>query len=390
MPNDTVSRPDLPEIRLSRSDRRREAALGRVRAVAEAAGVPGVVLTRPGPVAWASGGINPPIDRTAPVDTVWLAVTPGGLTVITNEVEAPRIRAELAPEGAEVVAVPWWDADALAAAATDVVGADRSAIGADGHPAFGRDLDHRLAVARLPLSDADAEELRELGADAAVAVEEALRAWRPGETDREIAARIAAAVERTGADAPCLLVGGDERMRRFRHPVADGSRPAVAVMAVLVARRAGLHVALTRHALAAADAGLERGMAVCRSIHRGVLAACRPGAHHGAVLDALAAGYAAAGAPGEWRAHYQGGPIGFAQREFEIAPGQTGSPWWDEPLSAGVAVAWNPSLPGGAKDEDTYLVRGDGVELVTTTGTWPEDAAGPGALPRPAVLEVGR
>ena len=56
------------------------------------------------------------------------------------------------------------------------------------------------------------------------------------------------------------------------------------------------------------------------------------------------------------RGHYQGGPIGFAQREFEIAPGQTGSRWYREPVAAGHAVAWNPSLPGGAKAEDTYLV----------------------------------
>jgi hypothetical protein len=49
-------------------------------------------------------------------------------------------------------------------------------------------------------------------------------------------------------------------------------------------------------------------------------------------------------------------------------------------------VAWNPSLPGGAKDEDTYLLGADGPELVTATGAWPlADDAG---LPRPAVLEA--
>ena len=388
MPNDTVSRPHLQESRAGRAGRRREAALARVRAVADAAGVPGIVLTRPGPVAWASGGLNPPIDRTAPVDTVWLVVTATGLAIVTTEVEAPRIRAELAPDDVEVVAVPWWDADALAAAAAEVVGAAPAAIGSDAHPAFGHDLDHELAAARLPLSGAEQEDLRELGADAAGAVEDALREWRPGEADTEIAARVAGAVERAGADAPCLLVGGDERMRRFRHPVADGSRPATAVMAVLVARRGGLHVALTRHAAAAPDRDLEAGLRACRAIHRGVLAACRPGAAWGDALEALAAGYAAAGADGEWRAHYQGGPIGYGQREFEIAPAQSGSPWWGEPVAAGVAVAWNPSLPGGGKDEDTYLVGGDGVELVTATGAWPQAGDADG-LPRPGVLEVG-
>ena len=54
-------------------------------------------------------------------------------------------------------------------------------------------------------------------------------------------------------------------------------------------------------------------------------------------------------------AHYQGGPIGYGQREFEIAPARQPARWWGEQIAADIAVAWNPSLPGGAKDEDTYL-----------------------------------
>jgi hypothetical protein len=34
------------------------------------------------------------------------------------------------------------------------------------------------------------------------------------------------------------------------------------------------------------------------------------------------------------------------------------------------AVAWNPSLRGGAKIEETYLVD-DGLELLTATPSWP-------------------
>ena len=153
--------------------------------------------------------------------------------------------------------------------------------------------------------------------------------------------------EHTGADAPCLLVGGDERLESFRHPVANGSRPQRVVMAVLVARRDGLHVALTRHA--ATGTRRRRWSAAstaCRAIHRRVLDECRPGARFGDALTALDAGYREAGAEGEWRAHYQGGPIGYGQREFEIAPCQSTSPWWNEAIDAGMAMAWNPSLPG--------------------------------------------
>ena len=377
----------MPDARRQRSESRRQVALARIRAVAARAGVAGVVLTRPGPVAWASGGMNPPVDRTAALDTVWLAVGPERTTVITTEVERPRIVAELAPPEIDVVAVPWWDADAFAVAACEVLDAPTEELGSDGHPAFGRDLDHELAVVRVPLSEPERAELRLLGEVAAGAVEDALRRWEPGEPDHAIAARIAEAVERGGADAPCLLVGGDERLARFRHPVACGDRPRSTVMAVLVARSGGLHVALTRHVAAREDAALEAGIAVCRAIHRTVLAAAGPGATYGAVMTTLDAAYATARSPGGWHAHYQGGPIGYGQREFEIAPAQSSSPWWDERIEPGVALAFNPSLPGGAKDEDTFLVGADGgLELVTTTGDWP--AADDDLPPRPAMLRV--
>jgi hypothetical protein len=378
----------VPSNDLQRSEDRRSAAIGRVRAVAAAAGAAGTVLTRPGPVAWASGGMNPPIDRTAALDTVWVVVSEHRYAVMTTDVEHDRIVAELAPTGVDVVAVPWWDASALARAACAWLDAPARSIASDGHPAFGVDLDHELCRARLALSSAEQDDLRDLGRDAAFAVEEALRVWEPGEPDTAIAARIAAAIERVGADAPVLLVGGDERLARFRHPVANGSRPERTVMAVLVARRGGLHVALSRHATSAPNAALEASLAACRRIHRATLAAGHADATYGDALLALDRTYAVEGADGAWREHYQGGPIGYAQREFEIAPCETSSAWWSEAVAPGVALAWNPSLAGGAKDEDTFLVgAGGSLELVTATGTWP---AADDLLPaRPAVLRVG-
>ena len=368
-------------------------ALRRAREVAAARGVAGLVLTRPGPVAWATAGMNPPIDRTAATDVVWLAVGPQSAGIVTTEVEAPRIEAELRPAdlGLSLVATPWWGGDrgdAMVTAAADLLGAPPSQLGSDGHPAFGADLDHDLTAARLALSPAEQAQLRLLGREAAGAVEQALRQWSPGETDWAIAARIAGAVEAVGADAPELLVGGDDRLRRWRHPVAVGAAVQDLVMAVLVARRDGLHVALTRYASTAApDPAFAQALAATRAVHRTVLAACRPAATVGSVLTALDGAYAERGYPQGWTAHYQGGPIGYGQREFEIAPAQTASPWWGHRLAAGTAVAWNPSVPGGAKDEDTYLIGDDAVGPVTDTGQWPmtDDGTGP---QRPEVLVV--
>lgn len=366
---------------------RREGALRRIRQLIADQGLKGVVLTRPGTVAWASGAMNPPIDRTASQDTVWLAVGSDEVTVITTTVEHDRVEAELLPPATGLVAVPWWDEGALVGASVDALGAPASQIGADGHSGFGVDLDYQLTVIRLALSDAEQDELRVLGADAAAAVENALQEWRPAVLDTDVAAEIVRQMEAVGADAPVILVGADDRVRRFRHPVALGCETAGLVMAVLVARRHGLHVALTRYVATGPTPELDADLVTVREIHRRALDAARPGLTFGDLYIALDDAYRAAGHANAWEGHYQGGPIGYGQREFELAPCQSDSPWWSVPIAAGTAIAINPSLPGGAKDEDTFLVTEGGLELITTTHDWP--IADGDAPSRPAILRFG-
>jgi len=381
---------------MSVAAQRATAALPRLRDVVRRAGAPGIVLSSPAAVAWATGGANPPVDRTAAIDVVWVVVSAeaaansdGGVQVLTTEVEAPRLRSEgpFAELGWPVTAVPWWEPDAFVGAAERALDKPASIIASDGHVAFGVDASHDLVATRMALTAPDVDAMRALARDSAAAVEQALKQWSPGEPDRVIAGRIAENTETVGACAPVLLVGGDDRVRRFRHPVATGSAVDDVVMAVLVASRGGLHVALTRYAARpAAAAELSGALDAVRRIHARVLKRCVPGVTAGAVLDELDGAYAAQGHAQAWRQHYQGGPIGYAQREFEITPGQRASEWWDQPLEAKTALAWNPSLPGGAKDEDTYLLDDDGLELLTQTGNWPTVECD--GLTRPSVLLV--
>ena len=263
---------------LARSARpRRARATARVRELAAETGLAGIVLTAPGPVAWASGGVNVPVDRGAAVDTVWLAVGRDRTTLVTANVEERRLVDEFGDTDVDVRAVPWWDGDAMVTAAAEALGAAPDRIGADGHPGFGHDLSDALTARRLALGADEQDELRRLGVDAATALQSALRAWRPGDTDHAVAARVVAALESNGADAPVLIVGGDERVLRYRHPLAVGAPMDHLAMGVVVARRGGLHVATTRYATyGPADPGLMASLDAARAIHLDVLRAGTP------------------------------------------------------------------------------------------------------------------
>lgn len=321
---------------------------------------------------WRTGGMSDAIDVTAGIDPVWVLDSDAGSVLITNDVEAPRIEGDfhVRERGWDVLCAPWYDTSAALALACSFAGVAADQLLSDSDD-IGLNVNDELIAARLVLGVEEREELRELGSLVGLALGAGIESWRPGvTTDFDAAAVITAILEADGATAVCLIVGGDERLRSFRHPLAVGQVVSDAIMAVVVAKRAGLHAAATRICVRRSDDEIVSLVKTLDVVNDAVIEASLPGGTWGDSADALAAGYQSIGQPDAWREHFQGGPIGFDQREFELAPFQSASPFWNVPRRLNTAVAWNPSLRGGAKIEETYLL-GDEIELLTTTPSWP-------------------
>lgn len=345
----------------------------------------GLLLTTPGSVNWRTGGFSDPIDLTAASDPVWVLDCDRGSALITSDIEAPRLERDfrVSERGWDVLSAPWYDNAARLSLACAYARVSAFELMSD-MLGVGNNVRDEVVAARLTLSPPEQEELRELGSLVGRALGAGLDSWRPGvTTDFDSAAAVSSILESEGAKAVCLIVGGDDRLRTLRHPLAVGAVVHDAMMAVVVAKCGGLHVAATRTAVRNANDDIVTLMRSVATVHDAVVEASLPGGTWGDAVDVLAASYETVGRPGAWREHYQGGPIGFEQREFELAPGQGDSPFWSLERRAPYAVAWNPSLRGGAKLEETYLV-GDAVELVTLTPGWPLDV-GPLGAPRSSI-----
>ncbi len=114
---------------MARADAARERLEGWLAAREQVAGV---VLTGPASVAWATGAVAPPVDRTAQSDLVWVVATHTGAALVTTEVEADRVSEEYQPRRhgfADLIAVPWYDPGAFVRAAQDIAGADAGLAG---------------------------------------------------------------------------------------------------------------------------------------------------------------------------------------------------------------------------------------------------------------------
>jgi len=345
-----------------------EEKLERVRRVAHAAGLDGVLLAAHHNVAWLTSGRGNRIDGSREAGTQRLLVAADGRRfVLANAIEMPRLLDEsLAGLDYTPIEYPWTDDQdpSFAVGKAREVLKTGAVLGADWPLPDTKGMEPTLMRARARLTDGEIARYRALGRDAGLALGNICRALTPGDVELDIARAVTDAAAGFRARAIVALVGSDERLRKYRHPVATATAWKHVVMTALCAERDGLVVSLSRIVAAGGPSDLDARTRATATVFGKALAATRPGATAPQLYATIAAAYAGAGYPGEELKHHQGGAIGYRAREWVAHPRSA------EVVEERQAFAWNPTITG-TKVEDTALVIGDRTEIVTPTPDWP-------------------
>ena len=353
----------------------------RIRALLMEHGLDALLLQRVSSFAWATCGRASYVHRASSTGEASLLITPAGRYVITNNIEGPRLEQEegLVEQGWELVAGSWYEPQVAVAQLTQGL-----RLGVDGPYAGATDLSGEMARVRANLTAEEGERFRTVGRLCAQAMESAVRAVRPGQTEYEIASLLAREGERRGVQVTVNLIATDQRIFNYRHPLPTGKEMERYAMLVLCARRWGLVASITRlvHFGPLPDE-LRRKAEAVAEIDAVFIAASQPGKRLGQVLEQATAAYAATGFPDEWQLHHQGGPAAYEPREYVATPGST------DVVLSGQAYAWNPSITG-TKSEDTVLVSDTRYEVITDIEDWPslEVEVHGKTHRRPAILEI--
>ncbi len=346
--------------------------LQRAARVAADAGAGGLLLAAHHNIAWLTSGRHNRVDGTRETGTARLFVTAEGRRfVLANAIEMPRMLDEvLAGLDYEPIEYSWTDDQDPAHAvhrATDLVGG--AAVAADWPLPGTTFVESAMSRVRAPLTEGDIGRYRALGAEAGRLMGDVSRALTPGDDERDISRAVVDAAASIRARAIVSLVGSDDRLRRYRHPVPAAVRWKHVVMLALCAERDGLVVSLSRIVAAGPPADLEPRTRAAGAVFGRLLDATRPGARAADLYAVAADGYREAGFPGEELKHHQGGAIGYRAREWVAHPRS------QEVVRERQAFAWNPTIEG-TKVEDTALVIDGRLEILTATPDWPSIALG--------------
>jgi len=357
-----------------------EIKLKKVRIFMDENGYGGVLFGAQPNFSWLTCGGDNQIIHGAEIGFVNILVTGDGLYIITNNIEMPRVLAEEVRvkrfKNLEYV----WTENGLKKMVDELSGGRR--IASDYSFPGAVNEGSSLGLLRVPLTEAEVERYRKLSRICADAMDETMSEIKPGMSEFEIQGVIGGKLLSKGVYPVVLLVGADERIFHFRHPMPTEKKLKRYCMVVICARRWGLILNMTRlvHFGVPPDEIKSR----YQSLHRvdmAYITATKPGNTMNDVFLAGKKAYADEGFPGEEFKHFQGGTCGYLTREVGLSPGGR------YVIQDGEIFAHNPTITG-TKIEDSILVRGKKFEVLTLSDKWPsvEVEYGGVILRRPEIL----
>jgi Xaa-Pro aminopeptidase len=346
-----------------------------------------VILSRGNNWAWITGGRNERIVYTTEVSFMSLVITKDlKKYCIATNIETKRIEEEdLGDIGYEVLSYPWYEEYRREAIMAEIADGGNFASDVEFGNNIGK-LDGDFNELRFSLTENEIRKYKQIGEWCREAIEGTAISIEKGMTEQEVQGIAMGKLGKFGLFPDAIMVGSDERIFSFRHPLTTDKKIDKYAMILTCSSKWGLVVAMTRLVhLGKLPDELNYKMKKVTEIEAKLIANSNPDKSFADITKLMAQSYSKAGYPGMWELHYQGGPIGYNVREYDWFPGKENV----QRFYNNQAVAWNPTITG-VKSEDTFISRNGNIEFISFNRDteWPvfEYKINGYEIPRPGIL----
>ncbi|MCM8817942.1 MAG: aminopeptidase P family N-terminal domain-containing protein [Candidatus Omnitrophica bacterium] len=322
--------------------------------------IEGVLINKVSNFAWFTGGKINYVGLHTEVGVCKLLITEEKIYYLTNNIEYPRIsEEELKDFGFEPIIENWYE-EKFDKRIKKIVSGN---IGSD--IPFLNYIPVNLESLHFPLLLEEIERYKKLGKETTEIMTEICREIKKGDKEIEISGRLSERLWSKNIIPIVILIAGDYRIEKFRHPISTENKIKKCVMVVLCGRRDGLIVSITRlvHFGKLSEELKKRHIAVCK-IDSCFIMQTRKNKSIGDVFKKGMQMYEKMGYGEEWKKHHQGGPTGYLTRYFRATEDKT------ELINENQAFAWNPSITG-TKSEDTIITTENQPIIITEDKNWP-------------------
>ncbi len=293
-----------------------------------------------------------------------LLVSQDRLACVANTMDARRLaEQELAGLGFEMVSLKWYE-ESVAAHAQKLAG--KGPLLAD-LPLPGADFNfQRFYAVHYPLTDQEILRYRAVGRDAEDVLRRVADQAKPGMSGLDVETLLLAEFAARKLNVTCLIVGSDEEIWNYRHPLPSPKKIERQLMLVLAVERHGLNVPITRMVWFAGEppADAARRFRAVTNIAARTIAACRPGTRFADILARQKGWYAEEGFAEETENHFMGGITGYIPNDSSLCLDDSAV------VQERQAFNWFITITG-ANTEDTMITLDGAPQLLTCTGSWP-------------------
>ncbi|HMS39510.1 MAG TPA: M24 family metallopeptidase [Pyrinomonadaceae bacterium] len=224
-----------------------------------------------------------------------------------------------------------------------------------------RAIEGKIAPLRFSLVMAEIERYRSLGKDAGTAIGKVFERIETGETEIEIARKVKDTLAAFDIQSVVTLVGADERIEKFRHPIPTVNVWKKVLLIAVCARRGGLIANLSRIAcVGEIPSSLKCKTESVAKVFARMISATTIGKSGAEIYKTTAEAYTEEGFESEIDKHHQGGATGYKTRDWVAHPACADTVFPNQ------AFAWNPTITG-TKAEETII----GTEILTTSPDFP-------------------
>jgi antitoxin VapB len=238
-------------------------------------------------------------------------------------------------------------------------------VGADFALQGARQYATELVDLHYPLTDLDLERCRWIGKTAASILTGVAQDLRPGVSEREVATRLLYEYALAGMTIDVLIVGFDERITRYRHPMPSGNTLQRYALLHPAARRWGLHANITRLVhFGEPRPEIGRAMDGVATVGAHVAAMLAPGVPFADILAEQIRLYRVLGYAGEWMHHFQGGITGYTLADATRCQDPEARVAERQAFDYFITIT-------GAKFEEFMLLTEDGIEFASLDPDWP-------------------
>lgn len=332
----------------------------------------GVLINSQHNFSWLSGGKSNGINLSIENGACFLFVRADGKKfVLANNIEMPRILSEeISVDEFEPIEFSWQDEKS----AGDFV-IEKAKLLAQGNKNLATDLllsptipaiENLIARCRYSLTESEIVRYRNLGKDAGNVLGSLFETLNAGETEIEIARKTKDALAEFNINSVVTLVGADERIKQFRHPIPTENTWKKVLLIAVCAKRDGLIASLSRIAcIGKVSDELRRKTDAVAHVFTKFLSATKQSANGAEIYKSATNAYAEKGFADEINKHHQGGAAGYKSRDWVAHPKSA------EIVQNNQAFAWNPSITG-TKVEETIIAGENGIENLTASPNFPQ------------------